>query len=205
MTLGEAIVCGILNPSKYVLSVFSYQNDLEKYEERVRRTRCQAVRDASDHYLNALKRTLEKADGLDVIFQKHITDKSGKYLVFCSNIESMNAVVALAGEWFGAIDRNPHIYKVYTGDSENSKAFVVFKADKSEHLKLLYCIDMLNEGVHIEDISGIILLRPMVSPIIYKQQIGRALSASKSTNAVIFDIVANISNLYSISAVQEEM
>ena len=31
MTLGEAIVRGSLNPPKYVLSVFSYQKDLEKY------------------------------------------------------------------------------------------------------------------------------------------------------------------------------
>ena len=30
MTLGEAIVRGILNPPKYVLYVFSYQKDLEK-------------------------------------------------------------------------------------------------------------------------------------------------------------------------------
>ena len=205
MTLGEAIVRGILNPPKYVLSVFSYQKDLEKYEERVRKTRRKAVRDAAARYLDALRRTLEKADGLDVIFQKHITEKNGKFLVFCSNVESMNTVAAMAKDWFGAIDSEPHIYKVYTGDPENSRAFADFKADKSEHLKLLYCIDMLNEGVHVEDISGVILLRPTVSPIIYKQQIGRALSASKSTNAVIFDIVANISNLYSISAVQEEM
>ena len=80
-----------------------------------------------------------------------------------------------------------------------------FKTDKSEHLKLLYCIDMLNEGVHVEDISGVILLRPTISPIIYKQQIGRALSASKSKNPVIFDIVNNIENLYSIDTIQEEM
>ena len=38
---------------------------------------------------------------------------------------------------------------------------------------------MLNEGVHIEKIDGVILFRPTASPIIYKQQIGRALSASK--------------------------
>lgn len=36
MTLGETIVRGILNPPKYVLSVFSYQKDLEKYQKRVR-------------------------------------------------------------------------------------------------------------------------------------------------------------------------
>ena len=35
MSLGEAIVKGILNPPKYVLSIFSYQKDLEKYESRL--------------------------------------------------------------------------------------------------------------------------------------------------------------------------
>lgn len=72
-------------------------------------------------------------------------------------------------------------------------------------MKLLYCIDMLNEGIHVDDVSGVILLRPTISPIIYKQQIGRALSASKATEPIIFDIVNNFENLYSISAVQEEM
>ena len=45
MTLGEAIVRGILNPPKYVLSVYSYQKDLEKYQRRVRRAKSKAVRD----------------------------------------------------------------------------------------------------------------------------------------------------------------
>lgn len=36
MTLGEAIVRGILNPPKYVLSVYSYQKDLELLEVRVK-------------------------------------------------------------------------------------------------------------------------------------------------------------------------
>ena len=64
---------------------------------------------------------------------------------------------------------------------------------------------MLNEGVHIDDVSGDILFRPTVSPIIYKQQIGRALSASKSKEPIIFDIVNNFDNLYSIGTIQEEM
>ncbi len=50
-----------------------------------------------------------------------------------------------------------------------------------------------------------ILLRPTVSPIVYKQQIGRALAAGQKANAVIFDVVLNIENLYSIGAVEEEM
>ena len=108
-------------------------------------------------------------------------------------------------EWFGEIDAAPHVYSAYSDDPETGRAFADFNADTSDHLKLLFCIDMLNEGIHVEDVSGVVLFRPTVSPIIYKQQIGRALSVSSTANAVIFDIVDNISNLYSIGAIQDEM
>ena len=205
MSLGEAIVRGILNPPKYVLSVFSYQNSLEKYQKRISKAKSKAARDAGEKYLEALRRALEKAEGIDEIFNKHITNRMGKYIVFCSNIDHMREMIGLSSEWFKGIDENPHIYSAYSNDPETSEAFNNFKLDNSNHLKLLYCIDMLNEGIHVENISGVILLRPTVSPIIYKQQIGRALSASKENDAVIFDIVLNIENLYSVDAIEDEM
>lgn len=205
MTLGEAIVRGILNPPKYVLSVFSYQKDLERYQRRVYNAQSRIVRDTAERYLEALRRALEKADGLDVIFQKHIEDRNGKYIVFCANKEHMDEMIDHVPEWFGKIDASPNVYTAYSSDPETSRAFADFKADDSEHLKLLFCIDMLNEGIHVDDVSGVILFRPTVSPIVYKQQIGRAMSASKRKNAVIFDVVNNISNLYSIGSIQEEI
>ncbi|MGB4091022.1 MAG: Helicase associated domain protein, partial [Ruminococcus flavefaciens] len=205
-TLGESIVRNILSPPKYILSIFSYQQDLEKYEKRVRSAKSKAVRDAATAYLEALRRALDKADKLDVLFDKHMTDRTGKYIVFCANLEHMQDMMDKSKEWFHLIDTKPHIYSVYSDDPTASKSFAEFKNDNDDtHLKLLYCIDALNEGVHVPDISGVILLRPTISPIIYKQQIGRALSASKSRNPVIFDIVNNIENLYSIDAIEEEM
>ena len=95
---------------------------------------------------------------------------------------------------------------MYSEDPAARASFAAFKADNdSSRLRLLYCIDALNEGIHLDDVSGVILLRPTVSPIVYKQQIGRALSASKKKNAVIFDIVMNIENLYSIGMLEDEM
>ncbi len=205
MTLGEAIVRGILNAPKYVLSVYSCRKSLKKYEERVRRAKSKATRDAAEEYLEELRRSLDKAEGIEEIFKKHITDKSGKYIVFCSDYERLCEMTDKVPEWFGEIDGNPHIYKAYSEDPSTDEAFTAFKKDDSEHLKLLFCIDMLNEGVHVDDVSGVILLRPTVSPIIYKQQIGRALSASKKTQPVIFDIVLNIENLYSIGSIEDEM
>lgn len=205
MTLGDAIVRGILDPPKYILSIFSYQKDLDEYEKRVKNARYKSMRDKAEEYLEALRRALDKAEKLDDIFDKHMENRAGKYIVFCANREHMDDMIDKADEWFHKVDKRSHIYEAYSNDPETSKAFHEFKEDNSDHLKLLYCIDMLNEGVHVDDVSGVILLRPTISPIIYKQQIGRALSAGKSQRPVIFDIVNNIENLYSIDSIKEEM
>lgn len=205
MTLGEAIVRGILNPPTYITSIYAYQKDYEKLKARTQKAKSQAVRDKAGKILEKLHQALENAEGLNEIFSKHIKDTTGKYLVFCANLTHMKKMRANVKKWFGSIDEKPHVYTVYADDPATDEAFASFKKDESNHLKLLFCIDMLNEGIHIEDVSGVILFRPTVSPIVYKQQIGRALSASKSKEPVIFDIVNNIENLYSIGTIQKEM
>ena len=212
MTLGEAVVRGILTPPEYVLSIYSCSKDIEKYQRHIRRAKTKATRDEAQKKLDALRRSLENAEGLDMVFTKHIKDRHGKYIIFCSNVEHLRETEMHIHEWFKGVDSNPIIYKAYYEDAESSKAFDSFRRDDSSHLKLLLCIDMLNEGIHVDGVSGVILLRPTVSPIVYKQQIGRALSSGKSHKdndgnsvPVIIDIVNNIENLYSISAVQEEM
>ena len=205
MTLGEAIVRGILNPPTYITSIYAYQKDYEKLKVRTQKAKSQAVRDKAEKILERLHQALENAEGLDEIFSKHIKDITGKYLVFCANLAHMKKMKANVKKWFGNIDKSPHIYTAYADDPATEQAFKDFKQDVSNHLKLLFCIDMLNEGIHVENVSGVILFRPTVSPIVYKQQIGRALSASKSKEPVVFDIVNNIENLYSIGTVQKEM
>lgn len=205
MTLGEAIVRGILPAPKYVTTVFRYQNELAKYQARVDSLRSPGVQDANQKYLEALRRALEQADGLDRVFAKHITEMCGKYIVFCSGKEHMDEMAFHVPEWFADVNKNIKVYKTYASDPEASKEFAAFKADKGEHLKLLFCIDMLNEGVHVEGISGVILFRPTVSPIIYKQQIGRALTAGVTAAPLILDVVNNFEGLSSISGLQKEM
>ena len=202
MTLGEAIVRGILMPPKYVQSVFSLKDEFRKYEKRVKK----AKHKDADEYLEALRRAIERADGLDVMFDKHMTERTGKYIVFCANYEAMQEAIAKVPEWFRRIDKKPHVYSLYSEDPEAIKEYESYKKDSDcKHLRLLFCIDALNEGIHIKNISGVILLRPTVSPIIYKQQIGRALSAADKKGAVIFDVVNNIEGLYNIDGIKDEM
>ena len=205
MTLGEAIVRGILPAPKYVTTVFRYQNELAKYQARVNSMRSPGVQDANQKYLEALRRALEQADGLDKVFAQHITQTCGKYIMFCSGKEHMDEMASHVPEWFADVNKNIKVYKTYASDPEASKGFAAFKADNGDHLKLLFCIDMLNEGVHVEGISGVILFRPTVSPIIYKQQIGRALTAGATAAPLILDVVNNFEGLSSISGLQKEM
>ena len=173
MTLGEAVVRGILPAPKYVTTVYQYQKKLAKYQARVDNLRASGIQDANQKYLDALHRALEQADGLDRVFAHHITNKCGKYIVFCANKEHMDEMVSHVPEWFAGVNPNAVVYQAYSDDPNTDRAFADFKTDMTKRLKLLFCIDMLNEGVHVESISGVVRFRPTISPIIYKQQIQR--------------------------------
>ena len=205
MTLGEAVVRGILPAPKYVTTVYQYQKTLAKYQARVDNLRTPGIQDVNQKYLDALRRALEQAEGLDLVFQHHITQTSGKYIVFCANKEHMDEMVSHVPEWFSGVNPNVAVYEAYSDDPNTNKAFADFKMDTSSRLKLLFCIDMLNEGVHVEGISGVILFRPTISPIIYRQQIGRALTAGDNSTPLILDVVNNFEGLTSISSLQNEM
>ena len=205
MTLGEAIVRGILPTPNYVTTVYQYQKDLARYQTRVDNLRSAGIQDVNQKYLDALRRALEQADGLDRVFAHHITNKSGKYIVFCANKEHMDEMVSHVPEWFAGVNPDVVVYQAYSDDPNTDKAFSDFKTDTSNRLKLLFCIDMINEGVHVEGISGVILFRPTISPIIYKQQIGRALTAGENSTPLILDVVNNFEGLCSIAGLQGEM
>ena len=205
MTLGEAVVRGILPTPKYVTTVYQYQKTLAKYQARVDNLRTPGIQDVNQKYLDALRRALEQAEGLDLVFQHHITQTSGKYIVFCANKEHMDEMVSHVPEWFSGVNPDVAVYEAYSDDPNTNKAFADFKMDTSSRLKLLFCIDMLNEGVHVEGISGVILFRPTISPIIYRQQIGRALTAGDNSTPLILDVVNNFEGLTSISSLQNEM
>lgn len=116
MSLGEAIVRGILPTPKYVTTVFKYQQDLARYQNRVNNLRSPGIQDVNQKYLDALKRALEQAEGLDKVFARHITNKSGKYIVFCSGKEHMDEMISHVPQWFAAIDPAPTVYRALSED-----------------------------------------------------------------------------------------
>ena len=143
-----------------------------------------------------MRRIVEHAEGIPALFAKNMTKKDGKYIVFCKDKQHMDELIESSKEWFANIDTNPEIYSVYSGEGYSEKVnkntIKSFEASKSKHLKLLFSVDMLNEGLHVEDISGVIMLRPTESRIIYLQQLGRTLSSDTSREkTIVFDLVNN--------------
>lgn len=143
ITLGEAIVKGILPAPKYITALYSYSKDFEKYEKRVLGYKSPGLKENAEKYLEALRRAIQESEGLDEIFYKHIQNMNSKYIVFCANKEHMDEMISHIGDWFCKIDNAPNVYRAYSKDPEVSKDFSEFKSDKSEHLKLIFCIDML--------------------------------------------------------------
>ena len=178
MTLGESIAQGILASPRYVVSIYRYETELRRCQEKLQGMRDSQKRRQAEKQLEKLRRALQEADGLPVIFQRYLKP-TGKYIVFCPGRGGMEEIRQKAGEWFGPVDQDYHCYQVYSQNQKSAQEFREFKEDRSAHLKLLFCIDMLNEGIHVDDVDGVLLMRPTVSPVIYKQQIGRALTAGR--------------------------
>lgn len=205
MTLGEAVVRGILPAPTYVTTVYQIEQELEGLQKRIDAVSPAVLRRDSQRHMEALREVVENAEGLPDVFARHLTDKRGKYLVFCSSQAHMKRVLSHAQAWFGAIDPEMHVYSAYSADPETSRAYKAFAKDDTDHLKLLFSINMLNEGVHVRGVSGVILFRQTESPIIYKQQIGRALTAGTQRTPLILDVVNNFDGLSSYGTIQSEM
>ena len=101
-----------------------------------------AARQAAEEYLQQLRRRLEQSEGLDEIFQRHLQEKKGKYLCFCANREPMKQMRKRVPKWFGKVDSQPHVYEVYAESAEARREYDQFREDNSDHLKLLFCIDI---------------------------------------------------------------
>ena len=134
------------------------------------------------------KSAVEKiAKVIEQNFPEHF--KNGKMIVFLEQAPSnygktteeyVLEQIDLIQQYFEGI--NPNIKSRYLlsnrkNKKENEIAISEFESIDSDELKLLFAINMLNEGVHVENVNGELMLRRIgdSSNILYFQQIGRVI------------------------------
>lgn len=144
-------------------------------------------------------------EDIDRIIAKHLRKRDSKVIVFCPNQKKLQEFMLLRREWFGRVNKEVHAYKTTSADPYGSRDFQEFKEDSSSALKVLYCINQLNEAVHVKGIDAIVMVRPTKSPVIFQQQLGRALTSGGNRTPLVFDLCNNFGSLGGIAGMQERM
>jgi len=200
LSLAEAIVKKILPMPVYVSALYTFDDEVNNLKTKVENSKNdEESKKEMLKEIEIMKHKLNKSKGIPNILKKHLSKNyNGKFIIFCKDKIHLDEMKETVVEWFkqSKVTKEVNVYSVYSnyeyGNAE-VEAFIENKNPKS--VKLLFSIEMFNEGIHIEDVTGVILLRPTVSPIIYYQQIGRAMQAGKSATPVIFDLVNNFDNI----------
>ena len=195
MSLSEAISRKILPLPIYITTVYSFSGDIERLRIRAEKSRNPKLKKVLLGKIQKAKTMLTDLNcGVDEILSKHIPSKNGKYIVFCPNVEKLRSIMGECDDWFKNINPNIHKYSVFFENPKSQQEFRDFAEDSTESaIKLLFCVDMLNEGVHIDGVEGVIMLRATQSANVFYQQLGRALVCGSDDvkHPVIFDIVNN--------------
>lgn len=205
MSLDEAWLLGILPKPVYVTALYEAPKELEDM-----RVRIDDVKDEKKHgklmrKYEKLRRALQEADGIDEVFAKHLEKRDAKIIVFCPNQVKLEELALLRRDWFKRVNPEIHAYKTFMANPMGEKDYNAFKEDGSGALKVLYCINQLNEGVHIDGIDAVVMVRPTVSPVIYTQQLGRALECGSGKVPLVFDLVNNIGSVGSYAINRERL
>lgn len=190
ITLEEAIARGILKEPLYYSSLYSLNPLYNKMVARVEAITNTEKKRKLQQYLTKLKLTLDRSIGLSEMFRRYVTKKDGRYIIFCTNHEHVKAMQSECSDWFAEVNPKRTMYTLDYRKSDPMKTLSKFENNKDDSLKLLFCVDMLNEGVHVDGVDGVVLLRSTESYNVFVQQIGRAMAVNQNA-PVIFDIVNN--------------
>lgn len=181
------------NP-KYAIEIYEPEKAFEPSEKLINRMQNQEKKKEVSELFKQMRCFLEEP-----IIKKHIKKKNAKIIVFCRNRPEFKFAESKTGEWFGEINPNIHTYQIYIGSKMNEngrhtdsniKQLQAFNDDVSPALKLLYCVGLSSEDIHIKTADGVVMLHTTIPiPVNYKQQIDLAVKISNQTDSPIFDLV----------------
>lgn len=194
LKLSEAVAIGILTLPTYISSRYIFKEDIQNIQEKINNMEDVNKKKEFQEKIDNAKKSIENASGMKEILGKHM--KNGRWLVFCNpgdDIEKLQKQ-AQTEEWFEGINKNQTFLIVESTrpDIENEMALRKFERKGGEDLRILYSKNMLNEGIHNEEITGEIMLRPTKSYILFTQQLGRILSKERPETPIVLDLVGNI-------------
>lgn len=197
-TLHDAINDGVILKPYYVYSTYNQVDQikeeiLEEWRKKAWKTTSkdiqvldkQVVEIANLYNLpNIIKGVCEEAKIGDYV----------KFICFFNNFahlkEKKSDVISWFSQAFPNYSMNTITITSETTETQNNEKKLRELVYKSKQVDLIFSINMLNFGYHVESLSGILMYRCTNSNIIYNQQLGRSLFNKK--HGIVIDVVNNI-------------
>lgn len=216
--LVDAVEDGLIQKPYYIYSMTMNRKQLnEECEEKTKKYRDGVLN--REKIEIALSKLVNAPDIIREAIERKVRDKSFmKFMCFYNTIESMEQGRRLMISNFANAfpDMKIKTLSVASKKSNNGSESVRIENSKGEKIEvaldeadeklsqlmgmarenntiqLIFCVDMLNLGYHVDDITGIVMMRKTRSDIVYRQQLGRVLNVMSDKQAIIFDFVSNI-------------
>lgn len=202
LPLSECIREGLLQKFDYVYTI----GNRSEYIETCISTLNTIRKRHNDDLLNReeiteLYKTMDKIKPIHLVIRERVGDAHTggsnymKFVVFFDDSKHIKEKHQEVINWFSNAFPDMEVnHKIVINKTDNDMEIaeldVLDKLVPRENvIDLIFCIDMLNMGYHVESITGVMLLRHTTSAVIYNQQIGRCFSVRSMNKPIIFDIV----------------
>lgn len=210
LSLPQAWYYGILPVPLLVQSVYGLNGKLDRLQKALDRSACSPVRrERIQRKLDAARMDFKTSLGASQLIRQFLPQSVRKMLVFCRDKDDLKGMVREVMEWLKEAGREAIAFEIHNGKSqrENDRTLKAFRAIESDNrLHVLFSINMLIEGLHVEGVDAALFLRRTESYVVTLQQLGRCLKAGSTQRPVILDFVNNLSgrSVYDIMACNRE-
>lgn len=208
ISIAEAWSDGILPIPRYVSGLFRWDKTVDDAKERISNSRRIDSEEKRKRLFRLSNACLHwnLSYGMPAILRKHLDKDTRRVIIFCSYIEMLEQMRRQTEVWFREAGFNvTGSYFMHSNmtEREQREQMSLFEAD-SNGVKLMFSINMLNEGIHIPDVGAVIMLRTTSSRIIYLQQMGRCLTTANTANPLVLDMVDNITTTTVVDKIATE-
>lgn len=210
ITIAEAWNQNILPIPRYVSGLFRWDKTVGEAQERIERSRSLSDKEKRERIFRLTNAHLhwELSYGMPAILKKHLDKDARRVIVFCGSIEGLGQMRDEVMGWFreaGFTVASTCIMHSDLTDREQREQMDRFEDDTDgKGVKLMFSVNMLNEGIHVPNVNAVLMLRTTSSRIIYMQQMGRCLTAANTEKPLVLDMVDNITTTTAIKGLLDE-
>lgn len=154
-------------------------------------------------YLDEVARMLMKSNRSDYVFEKirfyaHDGDKT-KCLGFCATVDHAKF---MADEFNKKLGNGSAIALSGENTVAERQKYLQQLEDDNTSLQYIFSRDIFNEGIDVQDINLILMLRPTQSSIVFTQQLGRGLRKLKGKEFLtVLDFIGNYQKSFLMTSV----